>query len=169
MAIAQWKAARGVLAGCLAMVCGAPAWANCDPSAPSNTPASRYEIKGATAYDRQSGLTWQRCSVGQQWSEAGGCVGPVEQLSWDAAQKQGSDGWRAPTLRELQTLISTNCGFPAINEDVFPGMDRSNLWYWSSTPGDLVVAWGVGFGRGDPDSSWKTNTVSVRLVRSGRL
>ena len=168
MRTTNWMTLRGVLAGCLAAGLAAPAWAACDQNAPNNTPASRYVLKGETAYDSQIGLSWQRCSVGQHWSDAGGCVGPVEQLSWDDAQKQGRDGWRAPTLSELQTLISSNCKFPAINEEVFPGMDPSNLWYWSSTPGALVVAWGVGFGRGDPDSSWRTNTVSVRLVRSGQ-
>lgn len=150
------------------VVVAAPVWAACDAGAPSNTPASRYAIDGGTVYDTQTNLTWQRCSVGQHWSEDGGCVGSVQQLSWDDAQKQGVDGWRVPTMSELQTLISSSCSFPAINENVFPGMESGALWYWSSTPGPLVVAWGVGFGRGDPDQGWRTNVVSVRLVRNGR-
>ncbi|HVY33819.1 MAG TPA: DUF1566 domain-containing protein [Caulobacteraceae bacterium] len=144
------------------------ALATCDPAIPDNTPASRYELNGATAYDKQTDLTWQRCSVGLHWNEGAGCAGQVRQMTWDEAMKQGGDGWRVPSVTELQSLISSSCRFPAINEQVFPGVGLGNYWFWSSTSGALVIAWGVGFGQGDPDSSWRTNVVSVRLVKSGR-
>ena len=155
--------------GCLVFAAlTGPVWAACDPAVRDTTPASRYEISAGTAYDKQTNLTWQRCSVGLHWAEGVGCAGQVHQMTWDEAMKQGGDGWRVPSVTELQSLISSSCRFPAINEQVFPGVGLGNYWFWSSTEGALVIAWGVGFGQGDPDDAWRTNVVSVRLVKSGR-
>jgi hypothetical protein len=36
--------------------------AECDPAIPSEPIASRFEIRGDTAYDKSTNLTWARCS-----------------------------------------------------------------------------------------------------------
>jgi hypothetical protein len=157
----------------LVLVCSvsaaAPTWATCDASRPSRTPTSRYVINGETVYDKNSNLTWQRCSQGQHWSVAVGCVGLVEKISWDDAQNW-ANGWRLPTKDELLTLVATECKNPSVNEAVFPGMDLTQLWYWTSTDYSASFAWAVDFGDGGTSGyagHLHAYTLSVRLVRGG--
>ncbi len=143
------------------------AFASCDASQPSRTPTSRYQIHAGEVYDRKTDLTWQRCSVGQRWKEATGCVGVIRQMSWDEAKAQASNGWRLPTRDELTTLIAPTCSKPAINEEAFPDMELDKLWYWTSSPNGSFLVWLVNFADGNSNSYDSTDTGSVRLVRGG--
>src|SRR5688572_9743914 len=68
-------------------------------------PSTRYEVKGAEVFDKETNLTWQRCSVGQEWKEGAGCVGEVRELSRAEARKTPAN-WRLPTKEELDGLLS---------------------------------------------------------------
>lgn len=144
-----------------------PLWAACDAVQPSTTTSSRYDIKGAAVFDRLTHLTWQRCSVGQHWNEALGCVGVIRQMSWKDAMSQAVGGWRLPSVDELKTLIATRCSNPAIDEQAFPDMELYKLWYWSSTDTGNSV-WYVAFGTGTVHNADRTDLNAVRLVRSGQ-
>lgn len=168
--VAIGRAAVRALPCLLALLSGlaaASARCACDPHQASSTPSSRFQIKGGEAYDTVTGLTWQRCSVGQHWTEALGCVGVIRQMSWQEAMARAAGGWRLPTIDELKTLIANNCSNPAINEEVFPDMELYKLWYWTSTDTGTSV-WYVAFGSGSVHNADRTDLNAVRLVRSGR-
>jgi hypothetical protein len=147
---------------------GGPAWAACAPSA-DGKPSDQYVITGGTVYDKNSDLTWARCSVGQQWQEGAGCVGTIETLTWSQALKRGEGGWRVPTVKELETLIARACSKPAIDENVFQGIAADKLAYWSGTEvGSYGGAWAVSFLVGTTGYDAQAMRLPVRLVRSGK-
>jgi hypothetical protein len=128
----------------LVLCAGRDARAVCDVKQPSAIPSSRYVLHGGQAYDTQTGLTWQRCSLGQTWKEGSGCVGEVKHLPWNDAVAQVPAGWRLPTKDEIATLVSPACRRPALNDEVFPNMDTENLWYWTGTPSNKSsFAWHI--------------------------
>jgi hypothetical protein len=131
----------------------------------------RYVSQGGSVYDKTTGLTWARCSVGQHWEEGVGCVGIVKTFSFDDAQQEGSGVWRIPTKDELASLIDqVRADYnekPTIDEVTFPDMDESKLDYWSSTSSEKSSGWRVSFGTGGIDDRVRSSTYAVRLVRSG--
>jgi hypothetical protein len=160
---------RAALAVSLCVVMqAAAAHAACDASQPSQKPASQYILKGDIAQDKQTRLTWRRCSVGQSWKDGEGCLGAVKPLTVLSAKQLEVDGWRLPTRDELATLVSPTCSKPAINEDVFPDMDAAHLHYWSSTAnGDSYAAY-VNFATGMSSFDANDEPYAVRLVRDGK-
>src|SRR5690348_3090513 len=140
-----------------------------DPSKPAEPVASRFEIEGATVYDKTTNLTWMRCSYGQQWAD-GGCSGPVLLLDWDSAMglhRQDDTAWRLPERDELQSIVVHSCKRPAVDATVFPG--TASIQYWTSTTSGPSYAWVVYFRTGMP--TWnmlRSSPFAVRLVRVGR-
>lgn len=114
------------------------------------TPDSRYtDLKDGTVKDNDTGLIWQRCSVGQSWdAKSNKCTGDAKNLSWQQALKAAKalgEGWRLPNVKELASLIESSCK-PAINIAVFPintamvsddGKLISKI-FWSGTPSKRV-------------------------------
>lgn len=134
---------------------------------------SRYVIKGSEIYDKKTNLTWQRCSVGQQWIEGTGCTGNVQQYTFGDAQKVANGNWRVPTKEELSTLIDyervDRQQNPAIDVVAFPDMDMHKQAYWSSTPAEGKDAWAVSFFTGSVfHQDAHDGLHSVRLVREGQ-
>ena len=138
----------------------------------AQTMDGRYQIlaNGAEVKDLQTGLVWQRCSVGQRW-DGSSCAGTAKEFRFDEAQAQAGNGWRVPTVRELHSLIQCSKGFkgtedlkdgkgsvpdtcvdgsnrPTLNTTAFPKTPDS--WYWTSSPvvGHSGYAWYVSFGNG---------------------
>jgi Protein of unknown function (DUF1566) len=137
----------------------------------------RFHIKGAEVFDTETGLTWQRCSVGQHWDEVKGCVGTAKKMPFQKAQEQVQGNWRVPTEDELTTLIDKNRKFdshkPAVDTVAFPGMDKGKLRYWSSSvgsSGNRSVAFGGsgGGGTGGTGDGGGRSINAVRLVRQGQ-
>lgn len=130
----------------------------------------RYLAQGAEVYDRKANLTWQRCNVGQSWNVQEGCVGMIQQLSFDDAQHLVDGKWRLPTKDELLGLIGQadkTPGQPADADDVAPAdMALEKMWYWTGTAYGDAFAWYVSFS--GPGFNQRGNTYAVRLVRSGR-
>jgi hypothetical protein len=152
----------------IAMLCTPPAEAACDASQTNQTPISRYVINGGIVYDKKSDLTWQRCSVGQRWVDGVGCEGVIRNMAWTEAMEQAEGDWRVPTTDELLTLVSPSCKKPAVNEEAFPNMDLSKLWYWTGTPEGSSYAWFVVFDDASSSSSFRTYEMAVRLVKDGQ-
>lgn len=135
--------------------------------------AGRYALRGALVFDRETQLTWQRCSVGQQWQAGQGCVGDVRFFSFDEARELGGGGWRVPTKAELASLVDRQRveekRTPTIDPVAFPNLDEVNYGYWSSTPSDASQGWYVGFNAGDLEFShrYRGYLFAVRLVCGG--
>ncbi|MGJ4944032.1 DUF1566 domain-containing protein [Bradyrhizobium sp. HKCCYLS1011] len=144
--------------------------AECDRAKPVQPLASRFEVHGETAYDTSTDLTWMRCSYGQQWTEAGGCLGSVELLDWESAvglHLPDGANWRLPERDELQSIVAQNCKRPAIDETVFPA--TPSMQFWTSTASGPSYAWVVFFRTGMPTWNFlKTSRFAVRMVRTGR-
>jgi hypothetical protein len=135
-------------------------------------PDNRYEVLngGAEVLDSQTGLVWQRCSLGLNWDGAG-CGGAVTAFSWQQALQQAKSaagGWVLPDKRQLQSLVERGCNKPAINDRVFP--DTQTGWYWtsSSVAGHQDYAWVTDFYYGQAYDGLKTAAYHVRLVRPYR-
>ncbi|MGE3476709.1 MAG: DUF1566 domain-containing protein [Rhodospirillaceae bacterium] len=150
----------------IALLSAAPAFAACRDDT-IRPPTARYELRGETALDKKTRLEWQRCSLGQTWSEETGCTGEVVGLTWDEAHSLDSEGWRVPTRFELMSLVSSTCT-PAVNASVFPGMEEPFLIYWTTSKSGRKV-WMVNFRTGTMRSYiGKGLLAPVRLVRGGR-
>ncbi len=142
----------------------------CTTQAPADYKLTDWvENADGTVYDGGTGLTWDRCVLGQAWSASvGGCTGTREALSWSAALFRATNavfngrvGWRVPNVKELESLVDRRCFDPALNPDFFRGNQETLTW--SSTPG-----WAVNMNDGSVLSGQTAATaMAVRLVRGG--
>ena len=143
----------------------------CTTQAPADFKRLEWvENTDSTLYDARTGLTWDRCVLGQSWSTAAnGCVGTPETMSWSAAHFRANgaiflsnNGWRVPNVKELESIVDRRCALPALNPEFFRG--NKEILTWSSTPG-----WAVNMADGSVVSGQSaTFGMSVRLVRGGR-
>ena len=108
-------------------------FAGCNPNKPAPPVARRFTIKGGTVLDKVTGLTWQRCSVGQKWKEKWVVLAWwIRSISPQPKTKKG-DGWRLPSSCRIAPFVAGTLSQPAINEEAFPDMDPSVLWYSGPT------------------------------------
>lgn len=130
----------------------------------------QYELRNSEVFDKQTGLTWKRCLVGQSMDDGVRCTGDATHFRWEQIGQLNSAGWRVPTTAELLTLAdNSRKRKPWIDTAVFPGMD-GYMHTWSSEPPRPNSAQVVSFG-GTPVSESSvpiSMSVPVRLVRDGR-
>jgi len=145
----------------------------------STTPLSEFALhEDGTATHVTTGLTWMRCSLGQDWNGST-CTGSASTYTWQQALQAveffnndggfaGHNDWRLPNKNELNSIVERKCYEPAINEAIFPGTPAD--WYWTSSPyaDDASGAWNVSFNGGCMIASPKSEMDRVRLVREGR-
>ncbi len=160
LALTSWLSSGAVLAAC-------------DESIAASTPSSRFVLNGGEAYDPQTQLTWQRCSVGTTWTSDEGCVGKVKLLGLDKARQsaqQLGEGWRVPTIQELYSIVEQRCFNPAINARVFPAVTNlgEGAPYWTDTRIEEIpsLIYFVDFIDGSIDGHSQGFPLAVRLVRS---
>lgn len=136
--------------------------------------------KNGTVTFKSTGLTWQKCSVGQTWAGET-CSGNATEMSWNEAMKisvnfAGHNDWRLPTKEELLALVfcsdekydlDGSCknmtDVPTINSTYFPNTQSSK--YWSSYADLNSSAWNVNFYNGYSGYNDKEYGYFVRLVR----
>lgn len=144
--------------------------------------SGRYEVTsgGSVIRDTETGLEWQRCSVGQSWT-GGTCLGTASLFSWEEAIELTAPGdFRIPTIEELRTLVycsntdnfdsngdNEGCGggseVPTILLEAFPNTSTGDVW--SGTAVDTVSAWSASFGGGSVGGDDPSTANRVRLVR----
>ncbi|MEH6616324.1 MAG: DUF1566 domain-containing protein [Porticoccus sp.] len=167
--------AAGILLSMAALTVSA---AECYKDRPNNLAERRFAIQGGVVKDRYTGLLWQRCSLGQNWTGETCEAEFKKQLrSWynwkDAVrrvsrlqQEEQYRGWRLPNKKELSMLVERNCGEPTINDVIFPNTPAKS--FWTDEPfgrGDQYV-WTVDFATGKANSELKdTATFHARLVK----
>lgn len=112
---------------------------NCDPALPASTPSTRFKPgEAGIVADRQTGLSWMRCALGQDWNGAD-CTGTPAKYPWagaldavDKFNRQGGYGghadWRLPTLKELESIVEHQCYDPACNLEIFPATPITGFW-----------------------------------------
>ena len=128
----------------------------------ASAPAGRYVVNGGTVLDNQTKLTWQRTASPTRYSWANAktaCDG--------AGVTLGGNGWRVPTIKELQTLVDFSQPATAalIDATAFPATASDS--FWSSTPltGSASMAWDVNFILGNAANEAVTSPLYVRCVR----
>ena len=158
--LASWLTSSAVLAAC-------------DENIAESTPSSRFVLNGGEAYDQQTKLTWNRCSVGTIWTSDAGCVGEVKLLGLDKAKQLAQElggGWRVPAIEELYSIVEQKCFNPTINSRVFPTVTNfgEGAPYWSDTNVEEIpsLIYFIDFIDGAIDGHSKGFPLAVRLVRS---
>ncbi|MDP2102501.1 MAG: DUF1566 domain-containing protein [Methylotenera sp.] len=91
----------------------------------------RFVVLGDTIKDNESGLIWQRCSVGQTW-DGNACAGMAKKLILNEAQKYAVQGWRVPSVDELKSLRYCANGFEEYGEHGICKGDRKAKAYHNS-------------------------------------
>ncbi len=141
----------------------------------------RLQRDGPLARDYINKLEWIRCSVGQHW-ENEACVGEVLMLSvpeaLEVAQRMSNlegGGWRLPTVKELQTIVSKVENRP---EDTEPNIDSETFPntfsgpYWSSDQSfySKRYQWSVNFFTGQRyNRFFPSQKLAVRMVRDYKI
>jgi hypothetical protein len=139
----------------------------------SGLPAQkRFILKGDEAFDRKTGLTWKRCSLGTRADGAGRCVGEKAFVNLDQAMRSAKaegDGWHVPSGPELESLIDTSCGSPVVDASVFPDIradDDGNAEYWTTNEvGAANLIYYFDFMTGRADGHSRGFQLAVRLVK----
>ena len=135
-----------------------------DPPQPAD-PANPGNNEWACTRDNHTNLIWSIETIrGATWTAATTTLPD----NYDIAKRCGFDSeWRAPTRRELLSIVHHGAINPAVDANFFPNTES---WYWSSdayAPGP-ADAWSVDFYDGYPAAVDKSNPDQVRLVRSGQ-
>lgn len=129
-----------------------------------------YSADGAEVTDVSTGLTWRRCSEGQQFSNDR-CVGKATEHNFKGALAHTKSratqqaAWRVPNIEELGTLVEKSARPAAIDASAFP--DTVANRYWSSSPHDTdaTQAMIVLFKDGHVFKYHRNNKAYLRLVR----
>jgi hypothetical protein len=160
------------------MITSSPVWAyQCDTNTrPLSTPIDRFDNnQDGTLTDIDTGLTWMRCSLGQNWNGSA-CFGDAKSYTWSAAKEQikinnsGSgfanhNDWRLPRLPELAGIIERECKDPRINLTLFPNAPALPFWSASVKKGNDKMAYALSFGNEGVLVLNKETTHLIRLVR----
>lgn len=149
----------------------------CDNSVAESAPATHFtNHRDGTVTDETTGLMWSLCLYGQGGSD---CTGAAEWTGdWGSALQELDDGinygylgysdWRLPNVKELASILESQCTNPALNPGVFPSAGAGATEVWTSSP-DMVNAqniWVVGFNtNGDISIADRTLSKPVRIVR----
>jgi hypothetical protein len=120
----------------------------------------------ASVFIPETGLTWTKCSLGQ---EGDYCEGIAEKMNWEnainACSKIVIDGktFRLPSIFELKTLIDINRR-PSIDFYLFPNTYSEYYWSQSSSTSLSTNAAVLNFYNADIYSYGKVNDSYVRCV-----
>ena len=126
-------------------------------------PGARFKLDAGLVTDASTGLVWQQAV-------------PVDQVTWPAAKAAcaaAGEGFRLPSLKELQTLVDYGMAYPgpgaapgaAIDPTAFPATPPAAFWTSSSVSGSSAVMWIVRFDNGDSGSSNIAAATDIRYVR----
>ena len=118
--------------------------------------------------DTNSGLTWQKCSVGQVLPS---CSGTASVLTWSSAisfcnnLSLGGKTWRLPNRNELISIVDIlKNSTPSIDSTVFPVTQTTNYWTSTTYIQENSSALYVNFTSGYVNINPKTNSNYVRCV-----
>lgn len=127
-------------------------------ASPSSKDAPCYQLSNGTVLDTRTTLTWQQTidPGSYAWTDAQSyCAG----LALDGA------GWRAPSVKELMTLVDLSRADPATDVTIFPDTTSEYFWSSSAVSGSTTAAWGVNFNKGASGTAPTDFQSRVRCVR----
>jgi len=161
-------------------VAAAVATQTCVGTITASTPTADFVDHGnGTVTHTKTGLMWKQCSEGL--SGAGCATGTAIKYTWQgallAAQTLNAAGgfagftdWRVPNIKELASIVETQCLTPSVNTTIFP--NTISAMYWSASPVSYspIEAWLLDFFDGQNtriNKNGNAGTYYVRLVRGG--
>lgn len=131
--------------------------------------ASTFTVASETVTDSSTGLTWQKCSRGQNAST---CSGTATVDTWANAltyckglSLDSKTTWRLPSVTEMLSIVDKSKANPAIDASVFPNSSAAPAWtssYYMANP--TVSEWTVNFVGGYLDAYARTNNYTARCV-----
>ena len=124
----------------------------------ADAPPGRYMIATDTVLDTKTNLIWQRVAqtASYTWANA---------LSYCSGLTLDGKVWRAPSMKEIQTLVDDTRKNPAIDPAAFPNTNYVVFWTSSPLNGDATRAWGIDFATGSVGNYITTAIKNVRCVR----
>ena len=144
------------------------------------TPAqgSNFMARDHLVVDLRHGVDWLRCTVGQVWNGST-CTGETVRLDHEQikeaiiqANKQLGEGWRLPTVDELEGLLCESCkkcdlcDYPMINAELFPRTEAEPYWTGQQNKLSRRNYFSVNFINGWTYGRFlPTRPLAVRLVR----
>ena len=102
-------------------------------------PAGRYTVTTSTVLDNKTGLVWQRVVDTNRYLTAEE-IGP-----YCAGVSLPGSGWRAPSVKELATLVDDSRTFPAWDTTVFADTE---FYYFGTSTQTGGAYWYVFFAAG---------------------
>jgi hypothetical protein len=124
-------------------------------------PVGQFVVDGDVVRDTKTGLVWQN-ALGMNLSFADA------QSYCENLTLGGSSAWRAPSLKELQTLVDDEYleGPTRHEREAFaPLGDVVFVWTSTAPAGRPGEAWAVAFTGGIPTQHFATDLLAVRCVR----
>jgi hypothetical protein len=149
----------------------------------STNPMSYTDNGNGTVTDTNTGLVWQKCSVGQ--NNDASCSGSAAAYSWykasgtyDASHNPATNnicgdlslaggGWRLPSKKELTSIVDYSIPYPGptIQQTKFPHSVASSYWSSTNYASNPNYAWKVFFMSGTVSNDFKFGGNYVRCVR----
>lgn len=125
----------------------------------AEAPADRYSIGADTVLDTRTGLTWARAT-------SPGASSWLGALSYCRGLTLGGQGgFRAPTAKELQTLVDETGVAVFADLKAFPNAAGEALWTATPAADHPAKAWAVDFRSGAASTVPTNGSLRVRCVR----
>ncbi len=159
-------------------------WAACNSSIKMTKPDNIYiDHLDGTVTDSETGLMWQKCSLGQVWNAGADAnsgsddscdsADPLPTYTWQVALAKANEdnsfaysNWRLPNINEMRTLVEYACTNPSINSTIFPNTIARTYWLSTIYADNNEKVWQMTFLNGSAYMSDKSEEYNVRLVRN---
>jgi len=150
---------------------------------------SRFEDRGSTVFDHQTGLEWEKTTDDGGWHDKDnrytwstgtpnpdGTAFTVFLAALNAGMWLGTEDrpacfaghcdWRLPSVSELKSIVDCSHGAPCV-APIFGPTKWFSYWSSLSLAFDPSAAWDVHFFDGNVYADFKRNSYNVRAVRGG--
>jgi hypothetical protein len=143
---------------------GVPSVRLVSAASPPIQPRYAVSVDGTEVTDRETILTWRRCSEGQSYDGRGSCMGSATLFTHEQALLHAKDqaGWRLPNVKESASLVH-NSTFDAA---AFPA--TPDAFFWTASTGGYYgpsTVWIASSSSAAIEGAYRTETHPVRLVR----
>ena len=130
-----------------------------DVSSPTTIATRFLDNKNGTTTDQLTGLIWQQVPTDSMtWEQA--------LITAEALSLGGSNLWRMPNIKELQSISEATIYNPSINKTYFSGISTSQFWSSTSLSNQSTKAWYLDTQYGITSQVVKTNKLRLLAVRS---
>lgn len=133
-----------------------------DVQTPVTVPGHFDDQGNGTVTDLLTQLVWQRSPApdSMNWENA---LEYAENLSL-----AGSNDWRLPNIKELQSLTDANLANPCVNTAFFPAIGTKKYWSGTSLPNQTTRAWYLDTRFGITTYADKSDKLNILCVRGGQ-